>query len=70
MFRPSTATTLHCWIVVTVAFQLAAPIRASLEAPAVRQCELQRAYKMLGYSCANMNLREVPQHLKADVGVM
>lgn len=34
-----------------------------------RKCTLERSYKKVGYNCAALNLRTVPQHLKSNVEV-
>lgn len=36
---------------------------------AEKRCDLERAYNMIGYYCANRDLRDVPQYLKSDVEV-
>lgn len=34
-----------------------------------RTCVMERAYKMLGYSCTHLDLTEIPQNLKSGVEV-
>lgn len=33
------------------------------------KCTLERSYKMLGYNCANLDLKIIPQYLKTNVEV-
>lgn len=32
-------------------------------------CNVDRVYRMLGYDCSNMNLKDVPQNLRSSVEV-
>lgn len=32
-------------------------------------CTMERVYKMLGYVCTNLNLKEIPQHLRSSLEV-
>lgn len=32
-------------------------------------CTMDRVYRLLGYDCSNMNLKEVPQNLRTSVEV-
>ncbi len=34
-----------------------------------KKCTLERVYKMDGYVCSNMNLKDVPQHLRSGFEV-
>lgn len=34
-----------------------------------KTCVMERAYKMLGYSCTHLDLTEIPQNLKSGVEV-
>lgn len=34
-----------------------------------QRCHLERTYKMIGYNCANLNLKEIPQQLKSNLEV-
>ena len=34
-----------------------------------QRCQLERTYKMVGYNCANLNLKEIPQTLKSSLEV-
>lgn len=51
-------------------------IDATVSIPAVEEtviikthCNVDRVYRMLGYDCSNMNLKEVPQNLRTSVEV-
>ncbi len=33
------------------------------------KCTLERSYKMIGYNCADLNLKDIPQYLKSNVEV-
>lgn len=34
-----------------------------------KACTMERAYKMVGYVCSNLNLKEIPQHLRSGLEV-
>ncbi|XP_053674290.1 toll-like receptor 4 [Anopheles nili] len=34
-----------------------------------QRCQLERTYKMIGYNCANLNLKEIPQWLKSNLEI-
>uniref|UniRef100_A0A182RDJ9 Leucine rich immune protein (Coil-less) n=1 Tax=Anopheles funestus TaxID=62324 RepID=A0A182RDJ9_ANOFN len=34
-----------------------------------QRCQLERTYKMVGYNCANLNLKEIPQTLKSSLEI-
>lgn len=40
---------------------------SELEQP--KRCNMERAYKMLGYNCAKLDLRTIPQSLKSSTEV-
>uniref|UniRef100_A0A182IJJ4 LRRCT domain-containing protein n=1 Tax=Anopheles atroparvus TaxID=41427 RepID=A0A182IJJ4_ANOAO len=35
-----------------------------------QRCHLERTYKMIGYNCANLNLKEIPQWLKTNLEIL
>ncbi|XP_058830301.1 relaxin receptor 2 [Topomyia yanbarensis] len=35
-----------------------------------QHCLLERIYKMVGYNCANLNLKEIPQSLKSNLQIL
>uniref|UniRef100_A0A182K1S5 LRRCT domain-containing protein n=1 Tax=Anopheles christyi TaxID=43041 RepID=A0A182K1S5_9DIPT len=35
-----------------------------------QRCQLERTYKMIGYNCANLNLKEIPQTLKSSLEIL
>ena len=45
------------------------PILPQNAADRPKTCEMERSFKMMGYYCANMNYKEVPQHLKSSLEV-
>lgn len=34
-----------------------------------KTCTMERVYKMIGYYCSNLNLKEIPQHLRSSLEV-
>lgn len=44
-------------------------IQAKDENIVIKTCTLERVYRLIGYDCANMNLKEIPQHLKTSLEV-
>jgi hypothetical protein len=42
-------------------------VAANLDKP--QRCTLERAYKMLGYNCAKMSFKTIPQNLKSNLEV-
>ncbi|KAJ6644258.1 Tsukushi, partial [Pseudolycoriella hygida] len=43
----------------------------SREEPNVqRSCTMERAYKMIGFVCTNLNLKEIPQHLRSSLEIL
>lgn len=34
-----------------------------------KSCTVERVYKMVGYVCSNLNLKEIPQHLRSGLEV-
>lgn len=34
-----------------------------------KSCTMERIFKMIGYDCSDMNLKEVPQYLRTDLQV-
>lgn len=34
-----------------------------------KSCTMERVYKMVGYVCSNLNLKEIPQHLRSGLEV-
>ncbi|XP_058459365.1 uncharacterized protein LOC131435467 isoform X2 [Malaya genurostris] len=34
------------------------------------RCQLERTYRMVGYNCANLNLKEIPQTLKSNLQIL
>lgn len=39
------------------------------ETIAPKTCTMERVYKMVGYVCSNLNLKEIPQHLRSSLEV-
>lgn len=56
------------WIVL-VFRQVEGIVAVSTAPEAPKKCTMERAYKMLGYNCVNLNLKDIPQYLKANVEV-
>ncbi|XP_055602600.1 chondroadherin [Uranotaenia lowii] len=44
-----------------------ATLASELDKP--QRCTLERSYKMVGYNCANLNLKEIPQSLKSTLEI-
>lgn len=57
---------------VAVEAKVNLPAGAAVEETVVvkTHCTMDRVYRLLGYDCSNMNLKEVPQHLKSSVEVI
>lgn len=67
--------TLHLLVIIGFAM-LTGVAAAGMVEPDVAQldltpksCTMERAFRMLGYVCSNLNLKEVPQFLKSGVEV-
>lgn len=65
-----TATIWNVALVQLTLYCVAAASVALTNTPQTeKRCDMERAYNMIGFYCANRNLREVPQYLKSDVEV-
>uniref|UniRef100_A0A6B2EDP0 Putative membrane glycoprotein lig-1 n=1 Tax=Phlebotomus kandelakii TaxID=1109342 RepID=A0A6B2EDP0_9DIPT len=61
---------LRLCLVVVSATPLGAltPRDADLEAP--KRCNLERVFKRIGYNCAKLDLKEIPQYLKGSMEIL
>ncbi|XP_059613901.1 leucine-rich repeat and immunoglobulin-like domain-containing nogo receptor-interacting protein 1 [Phlebotomus argentipes] len=62
---------LRCLIVVLSALPLAlslTPRATDLEVP--KRCNLERVFKRIGYNCAKLDLKEIPQYLKTSMEIL
>lgn len=55
------------FIGITLATTSLVPAREEVIIP--KTCTMDRVFKMVGYDCTNMNLKEIPQHLRTNLQV-
>lgn len=75
MHLTATDTGYSAALAVTAIFMLALSYAngfATLptELDRTQRCHLERTYKMVGYNCANLNLKEIPQWLKTNLEIL
>ncbi|XP_055626877.1 toll-like receptor 3 isoform X2 [Toxorhynchites rutilus septentrionalis] len=60
--------TLSALITLTLSYANGfATLATDMDRP--QRCQLERIYKMAGYNCANLNLKEIPQSLKSNLQI-
>ncbi|XP_058119668.1 toll-like receptor 4 [Anopheles coustani] len=76
MHLTATDTGYSAALAVTAIFMLALSSYADgfatlpTELERTQRCHLERTYKMIGYNCANLNLKEIPQWLKTNLEIL
>lgn len=56
-------------VIVGVVTATTALVPAREEVVVPKSCTMERVFKMVGYDCADMNLKEVPQYLRTNLQV-
>lgn len=57
--------------VITLTLNYAAGmVTLATEMDKTKRCQLERSYKMIGYNCANLDLKEIPQSLKSNLEIL
>ncbi|XP_052860420.1 leucine-rich repeat-containing protein 38 [Anopheles cruzii] len=68
MLPPSPPAMMTAIFMLTLSYANGfATLPTELDRP--QRCQLERTYKMIGYNCANLNLKEIPQQLKSNLEI-